>query len=221
MAPLSPDLVIFDCDGVLVDSEALANANLAAVLSEFGFAITAEAARARWVGRSLKTVEDDIRTETGAALSAHWLETLRERDEALFRARLTAVPHVRAAVEAIQGAGIATCIASSGSFAKMEVTLGVTGLKPLFEGRIFSSRQVARGKPHPDLFLFAAERMGVAAQRAVVIEDSSAGVAGARAAGMAAYGYVGDPLTDRAALEAAGAALFDDMRRLPALLGLG
>lgn len=221
MASSPCDLVIFDCDGVLVDSEAVANATLAAALSEWGLAITGAEARARWIGRSMSSVGMDLRAELGDRLPERWLEEVEARDFAVFRERLEAVPHVRGAVEAVQAAGLATCVASSGSHAKMEVTLGVTGLRPLFEGRVFSARQVARGKPHPDLFLFAAARMGVPAGRAVVIEDSPAGVAGAVAAGMRVLGYVGDALTERDALAAAGATLFDDMREVPRLLGIG
>ena len=221
MASSPCDLVIFDCDGVLVDSEAIANATLAAALSEWGLAITGAEARARWIGRSMKSVGIELRAELGDRLPDGWLEEVEARDFALFRERLEAVPHVRGAVEAVQAAGLATCVASSGSHAKMEVTLGVTGLRPLFEGRVFSAREVARGKPHPDLFLYAAARMGVPAERAVVIEDSPAGVAGAVAAGMRVLGYAGDALTEREALAAAGAGLFDDMRDGPRLLGLG
>ncbi|MBL9011378.1 MAG: HAD-IA family hydrolase [Alphaproteobacteria bacterium] len=221
MASSPCDLVIFDCDGVLVDSEAIANATLAAALSEWGLAITGAEARARWIGRSMKSVGIELRAELGDRLPDGWLEEVEARDFALFRERLEAVPHVRGAVEAVQAAGLATCVASSGSHAKMEVTLGVTGLRPLFEGRVFSAREVARGKPHPDLFLYAAARMGVPAERAVVIEDSPAGVAGAVAAGMRVLGYAGDALTEREALAAAGAVLFDDMREVPRLLGLG
>ncbi len=220
MSLLPPDLVIFDCDGVLVDSEAIANATLAEALSEWGFPITAAEARARWLGRSMKSVGIELKAELGDRLPEGWLEEVEARDFAVFRARLEAVPHVRGAVEAVQAAGLASCVASSGSHAKMEVTLGVTGLWPLFEGRIFSAREVARGKPHPDLFLHAAARMGVEPGRAVVIEDSPAGVAGAVAAGMRVLGYAGDALTDRAALIAAGAILFEDMREAPRLLGL-
>lgn len=221
MIPILPELVIFDCDGVLVDSEAIANATLAAALGEWGLAITGPEARARWIGRSMKSVEADLKAEMGDRLPQGWLEEVEARDFALFRAQLEAVPHVRGAIEAVQAAGVATCVASSGSHAKMEVTLGVTGLMPLFQGRVFSARQVARGKPHPDLFLFAAAQMGIAPERAVVVEDSPAGVTGALAAEMRVLGYAGDPLTERAALAAAGAEIFDDMRALPGLLGLG
>jgi HAD superfamily hydrolase (TIGR01509 family) len=215
-----PELVIFDCDGVLVDSEAIANATLAEALTGWGFAITGAEARARWVGLSMKSVGEDLRREIGPGLPDDWLEQVEALDFARFRAELKAVPGVRAAVEAVQAAGLKTCVASSGSPAKMDVTLGATGLMPLFAGRVFSSRQVARGKPAPDLFLFAAGQMGIAPERTVVIEDSPAGVRGAVAAGMRALGYAGDPITDRVALAEAGAELFDDMAQLPALIGI-
>ncbi len=215
-----PRLVIFDCDGVLVDTEAIANATLAAALTEWGYPITGEAARRRWIGRSMKSVGEDLAAELGDRLPADWLEEVERRDFAIFRERLEPIPYVRESIDAIQAAGLRTCVASSGSHAKMDVTLGVTGLKPLFDGRIFSSRQVARGKPHPDLFLFACERMGIAPSDAVVVEDSVAGVTGAVAAGCRALGYAGDPLTDAEGLAAAGATPFDDMRRLSRLIGL-
>ena len=221
MTQTPPDLVIFDCDGVLVDSEAIANATLAEALSGWGYPISAAEARSRWVGLSMKSVGLDLKTEIGAALPDDWLERVEALDFARFRAELKPVPGVREAVLAVQAAGLKTCVASSGSLAKMDVTLGTTGLMPLFEGRVFSSRQVARGKPAPDLFLFAAQTMGVQPGRCVVIEDSPAGVMGAVAARMRALGYIGDPVTDRAALLEAGAELFDDMARLPALLGIG
>lgn len=217
---LRPSLVIFDCDGVLVDSEAIANATLAGALTGWGYPITGPEARRRWVGRSMKSVGDDLRAELGDALPADWLEQIEARDYALFRERLKAVEGAREAVEAVVEAGVRACVASSGSLEKLAVTLGVTGLAPLFEGRVFSSRQVARGKPAPDLFLFAAERMGVAPADAIVIEDSPAGAIGAVAAGMRVLGYAGDPETDAAALEAAGAELFTHMRAVPSLLGL-
>jgi len=220
MAPSLPGLAIFDCDGVLVDSEAMANATLAAALTEWGYPITGGEARRRWVGRSMTTVGADLKAELGDRLPADWLEQIEARDFASFRARLKPVRFVREAVEAVQAAGIATCVASSGSPGKMAVTLGATGLAPLFAGRVFSSHQVARGKPFPDLFLFAAERMGVAPGRCVVVEDSPAGVTGAVAAGMRVLGFAGDPETDATAVLRAGATLFHDMRSLPRLLGL-
>jgi HAD superfamily hydrolase (TIGR01509 family) len=215
-----PELVIFDCDGVLVDSEALANDALAESLTALGYPITGAEARRRWMGLSMKSVEASLRAEIGSRLTETWLEEGEQRDFAIFRERLKPVPHVREAVEAVQRAGLKTCIASSGSFAKMDVTLGVTGLKPLFEGRIFSARQVARGKPHPDLFLHAAAEMGTNPALSVVIEDSVPGVTGARAAGCRVLGYAGDPLTDAAALADAGAEIFRDMRELTGLLGV-
>lgn len=215
-----PDLVIFDCDGVLVDSEAIANHTLAEALTEWGLPITGAEARRRWIGRSMKTVGESLREEMGDRLPADWLEQIEARDYARFRTALKPVPGAREAVEAVQRAGLKTCVASSGSIEKMDVTLSVTGLMPLFEGRIFSSRQVKRGKPFPDLFLHAAAAMGVLPARCVVIEDSPAGATGAVAAGMRVLGYAGDPETDAAALAATGATLFRDMVDLPGLVGL-
>jgi HAD superfamily hydrolase (TIGR01509 family) len=220
MSILRPDLVIFDCDGVLVDSEAIANATLAAALTEWGHPISGSEARRRWVGRSMKSVGEDLKAELGAALPDDWLAQVEARDFAIFRERLQPVPGAREAVMAVQAAGLATCVASSGSLDKMAVTLGVTGLAPLFEGRIFSSWQVARGKPAPDLFLFAAARMGAAPTNCIVIEDSPAGVMGAVAAGMRVLGYAGDAETGATALAAAGACLFHDMGQLPAQIGI-
>jgi HAD superfamily hydrolase (TIGR01509 family) len=121
-------------------------------------------------------------------------------------------------VLALQAGGIATCVASSGAPEKMRFTLGLTGLWDLFEGRIFSSSQVPRGKPFPDLFLHAAIAMDVQPFDCVVIEDSVPGTQAARSAGMRALAYTGAPYANRAALAAAGAELFDDMKALPALV---
>lgn len=209
-------LVIFDCDGVLVDTEGIANDTLAAALTGWGLPMTGVEARRRFMGRSMKAVAEELASEL--VLPEGWLDALEARDFATFRASLRTVPYVREAVERVEALGFATCVASSGSFAKMDVTLGVTGLLPLFAGRIFSAHQVARGKPHPDLFLFAAERMGHRPEGCVVVEDSVPGVKAAVAAGMGVWGYAGDPLTDAVGLEAAGARLFRDMRELPGLL---
>ena len=132
---------------------------------------------------------------------------------------LEPMPGMVVALDAVADRGLAICVASQGPLAKMVVSLGVTGLRAHFEGRIFSADQVARGKPHPDLFLFAAEAMGVAPRACVVIEDSPLGVTAARAAGKGVFGFA--PEDDGADLAAAGATLFRDMRELPGLLGLG
>lgn len=218
---MTPLLVIFDCDGVLVDSEAIANDTLAEALTALGLPMSGVEARRRFVGLSFASVCRKLTDEHGLALPSGWADEVEARDFAAFRARLQPVPGVRELIAAIDAAGIKKCVASSGSFAKMDVTLGVTGLKALFDGAIFSASQVARGKPAPDLFLHAARMMDVPPADALVIEDSVYGVMGARAAGMRVIGYCGDPLTDRNALEKAGAEIVTDMTEVPRLIGIG
>ncbi len=133
-------------------------------------------------------------------------------------APLKPVPGIAEAIDALEAAGYATCVASSGGLDKMRVTLGITGLWQRFEDRIFSSTQVPRGKPFPDLFLHAALSMNEQPFGCAVIEDSLPGIQAARAAGMRALAYVGAPYADREALTHAGGEWFDDMRKLPALL---
>ena len=148
-----------------------------------------------------------------------FVERLQVETLQIFRdAPLRPVAGVAAAIDAIEAQGVATCVASSGGFDKMEVSLGVTGLGPRFEGRIFSASQVRRGKPFPDLFLKAAIEMNEQPFDCVVVEDSVPGVQAARSAGMRVLGYVGAPYADRDAMAAAGAFLFGDMTQLPALV---
>ncbi|PWR18479.1 HAD family hydrolase [Zavarzinia aquatilis] len=215
---MRPSLVIFDCDGVLVDSEGIANRVLAEAVTRLGHDMDEAGSRHEFVGLSMKSVMARIEAMTGSALPPDWLPELQAITYARFRVSLAAVPHVGPAVEAVQAAGIATCVASSGTPDKMALTLGLTGLAPLFTGRLFSAVEVARGKPAPDLFLHAAARMGHDPGACVVVEDSVPGVTGAVAAGMRALGFARE--TDAALLRAAGAEIFDDMRQLPALIGL-
>ena len=208
MAPGSaarPELVIFDCDGVLVDSEPLANAILARALSAEGLVMDVAESRRRYVGLSLATVMARAEAELGRPLSPGWLEALQQETFAAFRAELRPVPGVADAIDAIQAD-------------KMGVTLGLTGLEARFGGRLYSSSMVARGKPFPDLFLHAAASMGVAPGRAVVVEDSLPGVEAACAAGMRALAFARDG--DPTALAARGGEAFLDMALLPGLLGL-
>jgi len=213
-------LVIFDCDGVLVDTEPMSNRCFAEALNREGLDWDVAETMRRLMGRSMKSCIEIVEAELGRKVPADFVERLQERTFARFRDEgVRAVPGVVAALDALERAGLATCVASSGDHAKMRITLGGAGLWDRFDGRIFSATQVARGKPAPDLFLFAAERMGVAPADSVVIEDSSAGAQAARAAGMRAYGYVGAAHTDRAGLVEAGAIVFDNMLGLPALVG--
>ena len=211
------DLIIFDCDGVLVDSEPIANRILAESLQETGFPVSYATCVRDYVGLSLGSCFALIEEQFGKPVPDGFENKLQRRTFAAFENELRAIEGIDAAVDAIRGAGARVCVASSGDHEKMQVTLGITGLWELFAPDIFSATEVARGKPHPDLFLHAAERMGVMPQACAVIEDSPYGIRAAKAAGMTAFGYVGGELAK--ALSAEGAVEFDHMERLPQLLG--
>lgn len=218
-----PQLIVFDCDGVLVDSELICNRVMAEAITALGWSVTTADCLARFKGHHFNTIVAAIEERLGRPPPEDWLSDLRAATDIAFTRELKPVPSVLKALDAVAASGIATCVASQGPLEKMAVSLGVTGLRPRFEGRIFSAYQVPRGKPHPDLFLFAAEAMGVAPRSCVVIEDSPLGVTAAKAAGMAVLGFAppqGDAAGDGADLAAAGADLFHDMAELPGLLGL-
>lgn len=216
---MAPKLVIFDCDGVLVDTEGTSNRRLAEWLTTAGYPIDYETCRRRFEGTSMKSVQAEIEA-TGVMLGADFVERWNLALPDLFAAGVEAVPHVRDVVEAIRAAAIPYCVASSARVSKMHITLGATGLLPLFEHAMFSSTMVARGKPFPDLFLHAAASMRAEPADCIVIEDSVAGTKAGRAAGMTVYSYAGDPFADPEALAAAGGIVFTDMRRLSGLIGL-
>src|SRR3954452_5433135 len=187
-------LVILDCDGVLVDSELVSNRVLAEMLTAIGVPMTMERSMGEFMGRSAAHVVGRSGELLGRPLPEDFYASYAvARDEALAR-ELQAVPGVAAALDALEAAGVTTCVASSGDHGKMRFTLGMTGLYDRFEGRIFSTTEVEQGKPAPDLFLHAAQQMGFAPADCVVVEDSPAGVTAARAAGMRVLGYAG--LTD-------------------------
>lgn len=217
---IPPDLVIFDCDGVLVDSEPIANRVLADLINRLGHPISVAETRAAFLGLSVAQEMKSLSRKIGRALPDDWYETVHAETYVAFRQSLRAVPGVEEVVARVRASDIAFCIASSGALDKMELTLGLTGLRHYFGDRIFSSSMVARGKPHPDLFLHAAAQMGIAPNRAVVIEDSVPGVMGAKAAGMHVFAYTGDPESDLSGLVAAGGHIFTDMADLLGLLGL-
>ena len=208
------ELVIFDCDGVLVDSERIAVRTDVKVLARLGWHLTEDECVQRFVGLSDKSVKAAIEAHLGCVLPDDWDEEFKSLYRDAFAAELTPVPGVVAALDQIT---VPTCVASSSSHEKLRFTLGLTGLYERFAGRIFSAYDVARGKPEPDLFLHAASRMGVAPEACAVVEDSRYGVQAARAAGMRAFGFAGG-LTPRAWLEAPGVVVFTDMHELPALL---
>ena len=212
-------LVIFDCDGVLVDSEPLSNTCFARALAREGLEWSVEETMRRLMGRSMKSCVEIVEGVLGRKLPDDFVDRLQAETMQVFHdAPLKPVAGVAEAIDAIETAGAATCVASSGSLDKMRVTLGITGLWSRFEGRIFSSSEVPRGKPFPDLFLHAALRMNEQPFACTVIEDSQPGIEAARAAGMRALAYVGAPYTDRDALVVAGGEWFDDMKKLPPLV---
>lgn len=211
----SVELVIFDCDGVLVDSERIAIRIDAVILQELGWRITEAEVVERFVGRSTESMTAEIEAHIGRSLPADWEDEFEPRYRDALARELVPVDGI---VEALDAITRPTCVASSGSHDKMRFTLGLTGLYERFAGRIFSASEVADGKPAPDLFLHAADRMGVTPSGCVVIEDSVPGVQAARAAGMRVFGYGGGVTPARRLLDA-GAQVFTHMRSLPALLG--
>jgi HAD superfamily hydrolase (TIGR01509 family) len=211
------ELVIFDCDGVLVDSERLSVRVDAAMLAKLGWPLSEEEVVERFLGRTDEFMAAEIEAHLGRSLPPGWEAELDPLYRQAFGAELAPVEGV---VEALDRIRAAVCVASSGSHEKLRFTLGLTGLYERFEGRIFSSSEVAEGKPAPDLFLHAAEGLGAEPSACAVVEDSRVGVEAARAAGMHAFGYAGG-LTPAARLAGPGTVVFDDMRELPRLLGEG
>lgn len=215
-----PELLIFDCDGVLVDSEPIANRVLAEKLTAAGLPITAEACEARFTGLRFRTVAALAEAELGRPLPPDFRESVHESTLAAFTEALRPIGGVADAVQALD---LPRCVASSSSPEWIRHALAVTGLLGLFDPNLFSAAMVARGKPYPDLFLLAAERMGARPEACLVIEDSVPGVTAAHAAGMRVLGFAGGGHARspawRAALREAGAELvFDDMRLLPGLI---
>lgn len=214
------ELVIFDCDGVLVDTETVANTAMAQWISDSGVPLSMAQCRARFVGGSMESVREKVLAEDGVDLGADFVERWRAALPAIFAAGVPAIKGVADVLDRLDDRGLPYCVASSGTIDKMHLTLGSAGLLARLEPVLFSATMVAHGKPAPDLFLHAARAMGYAPAQCAVIEDSRFGAQAARRAGMACFGYCGDLLTDSAGLAAEGAVPFQDMARLPALLGI-
>ena len=212
-------LVIFDCDGVLVDSEAIACRVDAEVLSALGFDIGFEELRDRYVGIPTAAMCADIEARFGRSLPPDIAGRLLEAVLAAFEHELAPIPGIPEALSAIEAP---RCVASSSDPPRIRRSLRIAGLLHLFEPHLFSTTMVARGKPAPDIFLHAAAEMGVDPRDCAVVEDSVPGVVGARAAGMRVLGFVGGGHCGpghAVRLAAAGAELsFDDMADLPRLL---
>ena len=206
-----PGLIIFDCDGVLVDSEVISIAVDEIVLADLGWQIEADEIIARFVGRShdhfLTVVEEHI----GYRLPDDWEDSYQH----LYReAMLRDLRPVVGIIDALDMIKIPSCVASNGSHEKMKFTLGLTGLFTRFEGRIFSASEVANGKPAPDLFIHASSSLGYMPSDCVVVEDSVAGVQAALAADMNVIAYAGG-VTPREQLEVFGVRIIDHMAELP------
>jgi HAD superfamily hydrolase (TIGR01509 family) len=213
-------LVIFDCDGVLVDSEVISNDVLARALTEQGLPTTLAQSRRDYQGLLLAEIDSRAAAELGRPLAKDWLERYERDRAAVFRRELRAVPGVAEAVRRIKAAGLAVCVASQGKPEKTRLSLKLTKLNRLFPDEdLFSAYSVPRGKPHPDLFLHAAQAMAAEPARCAVVEDTPSGVTAAVSAGMRVLGYAAD--SDAAALRQAGAEVFMAMEELTGVLGLG
>ena len=209
--------MIFDCDGVLVDSEVISVRVDQLVLADLGWKLELEEIVERFVGRTEADFIAGVEEQLGIELGEGWDRKYEPWYRMAFERDLVAVDGV---VEALDELRLPRCVASSGSHAKMRRTLGQTGLWHRFEGRIFSATEVANGKPAPDLFLHAAGTMGAAPGRCAVVEDSAYGVQAARSAGMHVFAYAGG-VTPAARLAGPGTTVFHDMRQLPGHIETG
>lgn len=214
------ELIIFDCDGVLVDSEPIVNRIFAETLTDAGFTITYEEVAQQFVGKSLATCLELIESTYGRPVPPHWLEQGKQREIAALQQELQPTPGIAAALEQIS---LPRCVASNSSSRHMQLVLELTGLLHQFDGNLYSAHQVDRPKPFPDVYLHAARQMGAAPEHCIVIEDSIPGVQAAYAAGMTVFGYAplgeSEPASHREALLTAGAQIvFETMYQLPTLL---
>ena len=220
------DAVLFDCDGVLVDSEPITNGVLRDMLAEEGWSLSPAECMRLFVGKAVKDESALIEAMTGKRVTEDWLASFRARRNTALERDLVAIRHVHEAVSAVHAGhgGRIACSSGADRF-KVELQLHKVGLMPYFEGRIFSGHEMPRSKPAPDVYLAAAAALGVDPRRCAVVEDTVTGVVAGVAAGSRVFGYL--PHLDNeahradseAALFAAGAsALFGDMAELPQLL---
>jgi HAD superfamily hydrolase (TIGR01509 family) len=210
-------LVIFDCDGVLVDSEPVTNSVFAQMLEELGISLTLADLYERFVGQSTVRCCELIAAMLGRPVPEGFVAECHARSDAALATQLKTVAGIEASLDALDRMRMPYCVASNGTHEKMRTTLGITGLLARFDGRLIGITDVAHGKPAPDLFLLAAARYAVAPTNCAVVEDTPTGVMAAVAAGMPVYGYCA--LTPQHRLAEAGAQItFTDMRRLPELL---
>jgi HAD superfamily hydrolase (TIGR01509 family) len=212
-------LTIFDCDGVLVDSEVIATRVCARCLAELGVATTAEEIAERYIGSTARAMLADLELRHGRSFPVDLYDTLRDRIEAAFESESLTIDGIDAVLAGHRGK---VCVASGSTPERVRRCLRLVGLLDYFDPHIFSATQVARGKPAPDLFLYASQRMGADARDCLVIEDSVIGVTAAVAAGMRVLGFTGAghcrPGHADRLLAAGASATFQHMRELPDLL---
>ncbi len=211
------DAILFDCDGVLVDTEARANDAMAALISSLGVPTTGPDCRARFQGLSLAAVAEQLARDDGLNLS---VSQITEAVEAALSSGVREMPGATELVRRVQANGLATCVASSGSVEKMQLTLSQTGLLPFFVGRLYSTSMVARGKPAPDIFQHAARQLEVDIARCVVIEDSLSGIRAGVASGAQVLALCADDFADPDAAKALGARPVFSHAEVSDLLGL-
>ncbi|MES0213391.1 HAD family hydrolase [Mesorhizobium sp. M0028] len=221
---MTPELVIFDCDGVLVDSEMLSVSALLEMIALAGGNVSEDIAYEHFLGKSMKSVREILASDFGLDITDQHLTEMRSELMRKFRQELKPMPGI---AQVLPRLGVQCCVASSGTLERIRYALDVTGLLGLLEPHLFSAAMVARGKPAPDLFLHAADKMGAAPQNCLVVEDSPAGIAAARTAGMRVLAFTGGSHTGNPALKARLASsepdfIFADMLQLPDLIaGLG
>lgn len=214
-------LVIFDCDGVLVDSEPISIAVLRETIAADGVEISEADAYRHFLGRSMTSIAETLEVEFGLVITSEHLRHIRTRLFGHFRAELQPIAGI---AEALDGIALPYCVASSSKPERIRLSLEVTGLLDRFEPHIYSSSMVKHGKPAPDLFLHAARDMGAAPADCLVVEDSAAGIEAAKRAGMRVFAFTGGSHGIPGDLRSKSASLmpdtiFDDMRMLPRLLG--
>ena len=208
-----PKLIIFDCDGVLVDSEPLSNRVIAGIMNEIGIPMTTEEAIQQFAGGSLQRVNDFVVSRTGTELPGGLEDVYRERSYALFQKELQPISGIQEALEAIK---FKRCVASNGPLHKMKLNLDLTGLSTYFGDDLFSAYDVGFWKPDPRLFLHAAEKMGYPPDKCIVIEDSLHGIHAAKSAGMHVLGYSQSDYGHK--LEKEGVSTFNNMKDLAEIL---
>ena len=211
-------MVIFDCDGVLVDTIPLADAACVRFFNNTGLELSIADYRAISSGRDLRAICEYCSDLAGVPFDADMPEQVRGEIVGALKGNVTAIPGAVDTVRRLHGNGQKLCVASSGAVSKMEMTLGAVGLLPVFDGLLFSAQDCGRGKPCPDVFLTAAQVMNVDVGRCVVVEDTLEGVQAAIAAGMQVFGFVRDAFAPCDEMERAGAQLFDDMAALEGVI---